>query len=68
MDTTIDNARGNPTTAEEVGNAINAIILNYRATLEAINASIRVHEDELKALREQKDRLIKLIPQNQPLQ
>ena len=67
MDTTIDNNSGNLATAEEARESINDLIKQYRSLIESINNSIAEHEREIAALKEQKQRLIKLIPNNQPL-
>ena len=68
MDTTVDiNKSGNLATAEEARKEINAIIEQYRTLLKGIDSSIDFHEKELAALRAQRDRLLKLIPKNQPI-
>jgi hypothetical protein len=65
--TTIDNKSGNLATAEEARIHINGIIEQYRALIKDINAAIDAHEAEILALKEQKQRLVSLIPNNQPI-
>lgn len=54
--------------AEEARNGINSLIEQYRQLLESIDNAIKEHEKELAELRTQRDRLVTLIPRNQPLE
>jgi hypothetical protein len=68
MDTnTVDNSSVNLVDAEEARKEINVIIEKYRTLLKGIDSSINEHEKELAALKVQRERLLKLIPKNQPI-
>ena len=62
-----DVACANGTSAEEARLGINRIIEEYRILLKNIDSSINEHETEIAALKAQRERLLKLIPKNQPI-